>query len=144
MQLEVGETRTAFQWLLNTIDGCSCATDGWLHLRCDCRSLDGGSHSGLKRYADVAEPARALARKRYVNYVADQVINTTNTTTVNVFIDDGQAMAIPAGMEEIHRIHAENIEQFGTQPLTGPLDLTMPTPLRCVTAGSSLAGWLGE
>ena len=37
-------------------------------------------------------------------------------------------MGISAGTEEIHRIHAENIEQFGTlaQPLTGPLDPTLP------------------
>ena len=82
--------------------------------------LDGRIYCCLKRHADVAEPAHALARKRYVANVANQVINTTKITTVNVLMVDGQAMAIHAKTEEIHRIHAENIELFGKQPLTGP------------------------
>ena len=60
--------------------------------------LDGRIYCGLKRHADVAEPAHALARKRYVTNVANQVVNSTKITTVNVFMGDGQTKAIPADL----------------------------------------------
>ena len=100
----------------------------WMHRRCCCCAFGWRIIPLPRRHADVPETSNARARKRChcVMSVANQVINTTNTTTVNVFLGDGQAMAIPAGTEKIHRIHAENIGQFGTQPFTRPLDPSLP------------------